>query len=97
MNMTEEQEWHPAVTPEGDVYCLEWLKKNPRYYSSAEKSDDRAEKQENHSFPSVSAVESSPVFVLLHRDDDCYNQLLMKLIDEQYIRRPFYGVSKITT
>jgi putative transposase len=28
--------------------------------------------------------------------DDCYNRLLMNLIDEQYTRTPFYGVAKMT-
>lgn len=28
--------------------------------------------------------------------DDCYNQILMNLIDEQYTKMPFYGVAKMT-
>ena len=28
--------------------------------------------------------------------DDCYNDVLMKLIDEQYTKTPFYGVARMT-
>jgi putative transposase len=35
-------------------------------------------------------------YYYVSRKDDSYNQLLMNLIDEQYTRRPFYGVSKMT-
>jgi len=35
-------------------------------------------------------------YYYVSRKDDSYNQLLMNLIDEQYTRRPFYGVAKMT-
>jgi len=35
-------------------------------------------------------------YYYISRKDDRYNQLLMNLIDEQYTRRPFYGVAKMT-
>lgn len=28
--------------------------------------------------------------------NDAYNQLLMRLIDEEYTRHPFYGIRRIT-